>query len=94
MARATQKARAMSNTVNVLYQDGAVSVKDGSYKQIEDFTGSFNKTGYYQMWYGDYSAKYFVFRTNLLWDNAGEEVSYPTAGCGIVFGFQNLETPR
>ncbi len=89
LAKATLRARPMSNIVRGLYEDGAVSTLYGAYKSIDDTLFGFNKPGYYQMWYSNYKAKYFVMRTNLLWDNAGEEVSYPTAGCGLVFGYQD-----
>lgn len=90
MLKATQRARAMSNIVRGLYEDGVVSSLTGIYKKIDDFSTAFNKTGYYQMHYSDYEARYFVIRANLIWDNAGEEVSYPTAGCGLVFGYQDI----
>jgi hypothetical protein len=90
LVNATQRARAMSNIIHVLYDEGAVTELGGVYKQIDDFTTTFNKSGYYQMHYSNYAAKYFVLRANLLWDNAGEEISYPTAGCGLVFAYQDI----
>jgi hypothetical protein len=90
LVKATQRARAMSNLIHVLYEEGAVNELGGVYKKIEDFSTTFNKSGYYQMHYSNYAAKYFVLRANLLWDNAGEEISYPTAGCGLVFAYQDI----
>ncbi|MCE5207439.1 MAG: hypothetical protein LLG42_03915 [Chloroflexi bacterium] len=88
MYKATQRARAMSNIIKVLYGDESVSILDGYYKQLDDFSVSFNKPGYYRISFSDFQAKYFVLRANVLWDNAGEEISYPTAGCGFIFGYQ------
>lgn len=91
MQKATQRARSMSNIVRGLFEDGVVSELGGTYKQMPDFSTSFNRSGYYQMHSSEQQAKYFVLRMNLLWDNAGEEVSYPTAGCGLVFGYQDIQ---
>ena len=90
MIKATQRARAMSNIVHGLYDEGVVADPRGSYKKIDDFTTTFNRSGYYQMHTSEYDARYFVIRANLLWDNAGEEISYPTAGCGLVFSYQDV----
>lgn len=87
MARATRRARAMSDIVRVLYADGSVSGIEGIYNQLEDESISFNRPGYYSLTFSEFQALNFVIRANILWSNAGEEISYPTAGCGFVFGY-------
>ena len=90
MVKATQRARAMSDIVRILYDDGAVTKTEGYYNQLNDESISFNKPGYYNITFSDFQALNFVMRANVLWDNAGEEISFPTAGCGFVFGYQEM----
>lgn len=90
MAKATQRARAMSDIVKVLAEDGAVSTIEGTYNRLDDVAISFNKPGYYSLTFSEFRANNFVLRANVLWSNAGDEISYPTAGCGFIFGYQEM----
>ena len=88
--RATQYAQAMANIVRVLQEDGAVTTLEGDYITLEDAEYALNRPGYTSMQFSEYSATDFVLRMNMLWDNAGLEISYPTAGCGLAFGYRDL----
>jgi hypothetical protein len=88
---ATQNASSLNNKVVSLYQDGIISTSSGVFHKLDDIDKTWNRPGYFQWWYMDYSPSNFVLRSNLVWETAGEDVSYSLAGCGLGFGIKSLE---
>lgn len=88
LGRKTEEARFLGNKVQSLYSEGVISTAEGKYYQLLDFEQTFSKTGWFKWWFTEYEAQNFLLRTEILWDSATmEEVSWPASGCGIAFGF-------
>jgi hypothetical protein len=88
---ATQNASSLSNKVLSLYQDGIIATSSGVFHKLKDFDMTWNRPGYFQWKYLDFSPTNFVLRSNMVWETAGEEVSYSLAGCGLGFGIRDLQ---
>ena len=87
IVNATQRAVSMSRLAETLYNKGYIQTKDGSFFRVKNFDESFAKSGWYQKWTTEYEPENFILRTDVIWNSASDEASWPTSGCGFVFAY-------
>ncbi len=86
-AKLTQTAQPMVNLVQTLFDEGYISSKQGSVKNISDFSESWAQIDWYRWWYQLNERTYsnFILSLDAKMESASDKANWDFAGCGIIF---------
>jgi hypothetical protein len=85
IAKMTETAQPMADTIQKLYDEGYLASTDGTYFQLADFDESWAQIRYYQWWLTDYAPQEFVISADAQWWSASDNANWYLSGCGFVF---------
>ncbi len=86
-AKLTQTAQPMVDLVQKLFEEGYISSKQGSVKNISDFSQSWAQLDWYRWWYQLDERTYsnFILSFDAEMKSASDKANWNFAGCGIIF---------
>jgi len=80
-----------ADVIRKLQEEGKVKSFEGDYYRLDDFAVEEAKINYFFPYLTGYSAENFVLETNLYWVSASMNANWPLSGCGLIYGFQNMD---
>ena len=89
IVNATQRAVSMGRLAETLHEKGYIQTMGGSFFKVKTFDESYAKSGWYYKWTTEYEPENFILRTDVIWNSASDEASWPTSGCGFVFAYSD-----
>lgn len=87
VAKNTQTAQPMVTLIQKLFDEGYISSKQGSVRNIPEFSESWAQLDWYRWWYQLDERKYsdFILSFDAEMKSASDKANWNFAGCGIVF---------
>lgn len=80
-----------AGVIRKLQEDGKVNSFEGDYYRLDDFAVEEAKINYFFPYLTGYSGENFVFETDLYWVSASMNANWPLAGCGLIYGLQDMD---
>jgi Skp family chaperone for outer membrane proteins len=84
-AEKTEQVRPIYERVQQLYEDNAISTKNGKYHRVDDFNQSWAQINWYQWWRTGLKLENFVVRVDAEWESASKIANWFASGCGFVY---------
>ncbi len=82
----TQDAKPMAELIESLYSNGYITIQQGTFTRLSDFSEQWAKLDWYQYWYqGDKKYANFVLSFTAKMQSASDKANWHHAGCGVVF---------